>query len=304
MGDRQVANLDLSRLGVLPFSMLKVLNSNLDQSVNFVEDQLVGFLESRFVRKCDDYFICYLSSQTGCNRLCKFCHLTATNQTRYTDSTYYDFLSQATQVFAHYQGQKEARYVHFNFMARGEPLANNHLLSDADSILWALGSLAKQQNLAAKFNISTILPKTFKYDLKDIFRIVHPTIYYSLYSVREEFRREWLPSAMPVAEALDRLRDYQQYSKKIIKVHFAFIRGQNDSREDLLDMCNHLNSRGLHVEFNVVRYNPASSEQGEESPEDVVQRNTELLREHLNGKVQIIPRVGYDVNASCGMFVS
>jgi hypothetical protein len=40
---------------------LKVLNSQIDRSVNFVEEQLVGFLESRFVRKCDEYFIAYLS---------------------------------------------------------------------------------------------------------------------------------------------------------------------------------------------------------------------------------------------------
>ena len=60
----------------------KILKSNLDQSVNFVENQLVGFLESRYVRKVDEYFICYLSSQTGCNRGCKFCHLTASGQTQ------------------------------------------------------------------------------------------------------------------------------------------------------------------------------------------------------------------------------
>lgn len=85
---------------------LRVLNSTQDRSVNFVEQQLTGFLESRFVRKCDDYFIAYLSSQTGCNRGCTFCHLTTTGQTEFVDSTHNDFVGQALQVFKHYRGEK------------------------------------------------------------------------------------------------------------------------------------------------------------------------------------------------------
>src|SRR5277367_3139943 len=100
--------------------MNTILKSEIDRSVNFVEDQLVGFLESRYVRKCDNYFICYLSSQTGCNRGCKFCHLTATNQMAFKDSDFQDFLSQAMQVFRHYRKEnKPAKYMHYNFMARG-----------------------------------------------------------------------------------------------------------------------------------------------------------------------------------------
>lgn len=283
---------------------LTVLNSIIDQSTNFVEEQLVGFLESRFVRKCDDYFICYLSSQTGCNRGCKFCHLTVTGQTRYTDSTYYDFLSQATRVFEHYQGKTRAKYIHYNFMARGEPLSNNFLIQDADSILWALGELAKKEGLSSKFNISTILPLTLKHELSEIFKVVHPTLYYSLYSVRDPFREKWLPSAMPVPEAFRLLKEYQKYSKKIVKIHFAFIRDENDSLDEIKEMVSMIEQHKLHVEFNLVRYNPASSDQGQESTEQVIERNINYLKSNLKGKVQIIPRVGFDVKASCGMFIS
>jgi 23S rRNA (adenine2503-C2)-methyltransferase len=95
---------------------LTVLNSQIDRSVNFVEEQLVGFIESRFVRKYDDYFIAYLSSQTGCNRGCTFCHLTATGQTSFVDSSHNDFMAQAIQIFKHYRKEKKpARYMHYNF---------------------------------------------------------------------------------------------------------------------------------------------------------------------------------------------
>jgi 23S rRNA (adenine2503-C2)-methyltransferase len=294
---------------------LKVLASTEDRSVNFVEEQLVGFLESRFVRKCDDYFICYLSSQTGCNRGCTFCHLTATGQTSFEDSTHNDFMSQALQVIHHYRrtllsarvvGNPRvvpAKRMHYNFMARGEPLANRVLLDSGDELLMKLAQLAHDVKLPAKFNVSTIMPTTFKGSLIDVFPTMAPTLYYSLYSVRPEFRAKWMPGAMPVDEALRRLKEYQDFSKKIVKIHFPFIAGENDSADDVQAMAAALDAVGLLCEFNVVRYNPASPAQGTESPEHVIRNNVEILRERLAGKVQVIPRVGFDVKASCGMFV-
>lgn len=282
---------------------MAILKSQIDQSVNFVEEQLKGFLESRYVRKVEDYFICYLSSQTGCNRGCKFCHLTATGQTAFTDSDYSDFLSQAMQVFRHYRNEKPAKYMHYNFMARGEALANKYLINNADDILYQLADLAVQENLNPKFNISTIMPVTLKKPLTDIFKIITPTMYYSLYSVNPKFRDKWLPAAMPVDQALDMLKDYQDMTKKIVKIHHCFIKGENDHPDDISDMIVELDKRDLLCEFNLVRYNPYSPEQGEESPQVQIDYNISLLTKYITGKVQTIPRVGFDVKASCGMFV-
>ncbi len=285
---------------------LRVLTSEQDRSVNFVETALTGFLESRFVRKTDDYFICYLSSQTGCNRGCTFCHLTATGQTSFEDSTRRDFIRQATEVFRHYRHKEsvKAKYVHFNFMARGEPLANKQLIDDGSYILHELGSMAEGEDLRAKFNVSTIMPTTFsKYELTDPFGYIHPTIYYSLYSTRESFRKKWMPGAMPVEEALEKLKRYQEFSKKTVKIHFPFIAGENDSQEDVSDMCDAILMSGLRTDFNLVRYNPASPEQGEESSPEVLKARLAQIRQRFEGEVKEIPRVGFDVNASCGMFV-
>src|SRR5579885_841856 len=286
-------------------SSLKVLNSQLDRSVNFVEEQLVGFLESRFVRKCDDYFIAYLSSQTGCNRGCTFCHLTATGQTSFVDSSHNDFVAQAIQIFKHYRKQnKPAKYMHYNFMARGEPLSNKILLDSGDELLVKLGQVAKEEGLPAKFNVSTIMPMTLKKSLPEVFRFVTPTIYYSLYSTNEEWRKKWMPAAMETDEALRLLKEYQDFSKKLVKIHYAFIAGENDSLEEVTKVCDAIDKHKLICEFNLVRYNPASPEQGAESSEEVINRNVDLIRSRFGGnKVQIIPRVGFDVKASCGMFV-
>lgn len=285
---------------------LKILNSQVDPSVNFVEEQLIGFLESRFVRKCDEYFIAYLSSQTGCNRGCTFCHLTATGQTSFVDSSHNDFMAQAIQIFKHYRKQNvKAKFCHYNFMARGEPLANKILLESGDELLLKLGQVAKEEGLPAKFNISTIMPVTLKKSLIDIFNYINPTIYYSLYSTNPEWRKKWMPAAMDPNQALLMLKEYQEFSKKIVKIHFPFIADENDSEKEVHNMCDAINKVNLNCEFNLVRYNPAAPDQGVESSEEVIKRNINILQERFkfNGKVQIIPRVGFDVKASCGMFV-
>lgn len=285
---------------------LKVFNSQIDHSVNFVEEQLEGFIESRFVRKCDDYFIAYLSSQTGCNRGCTFCHLTATGQTSFIDSSHNDYVAQAIRVFKHYRKQKNpAKYMHYNFMARGEPLANKILLDSGDELLLKLGQVAKEEGLPAKFNISTIMPLTLKKSLTEIFNYINPTFYYSIYSTNEDWRTKWMPAAMDVGEALSLLKEYQDFSKKIVKIHYAFIAGENDSEEDVHKVCDVLNKRNLICEFNLVRYNPASPDQGSESSEEIINRNISIIQDRFGfqSKVQIIPRVGFDVKASCGMFV-
>lgn len=283
---------------------MKEMHSSLDESVNFVEEDLKGFIEARYVRREDRYFNCYLSSQSGCNKGCRFCHLTATKQTAFDDVDGPGFLKQAEDVFAHYRSEKRtsARFVHYSFMARGEALANQHMLRDADSILIPLANFAVQNKLNPKFNISTIMPKTLSQPLIDVFKIVTPTIYYSLYSIAEPFRRKWMPAALPVDSALYMLKEYQQATKKIIKIHYAFIKDENDGMYDVIDVCDAIDDHKLAVEFNIVRYNPFSPEQGAESSEAVIERNFGYLMGRLNSRVRIIQRVGRDVKASCGMF--
>lgn len=285
---------------------MKALKSKIDPSVNFVEEHLKGFIESRYVRRCERYFNCYLSSQTGCNKGCRFCHLTATKQTQFEDVDGWGFIEQAQSVFKHYWKEHfkaPAEAVHYSFMARGEVLANQYMLKGGDSILYELGRFAKNYGLISKFNVSTIIPKTLDRSLSDVWSYITPTIYYSLYSIREDFRKKWMPAAMPVTEALPLLRNYQMNSKKLIKIHYALIKGENDSLAETQEMLDMLDQHKLICEFNLVRYNPFSPEQGEETDEANLNTIFETIKARLGGRARIIQRVGYDVKASCGMFV-
>src|SRR5205823_6434926 len=110
-----------------------------------------------------------------------------------------------------YRREAPARAVHFNFMARGEPLANAVLLSRADDLLGELARRAVALGLRPRYLVSTIFPRGLGGRLlEDLFITHHPEIYYSLYSVSESFRRRWLPKALPAEEALDRLASWQR----------------------------------------------------------------------------------------------
>jgi adenine C2-methylase RlmN of 23S rRNA A2503 and tRNA A37 len=279
--------------------------SGQDASVNWDRPADVGRLEARYVRRCPGYFVVYLSSQTGCAQACRMCHLTATGQTRLRDATPAEMVEQARTVLDHYRQAPPARTVHFNYMSRGEPLANRALVAEADGLLGELSRLAVALVLRPRHLISTIYPRELGDRLlEDVFVVHHPEIHYSIYSVSERFRRRWLPKALPAAEALDRLTSWQRHAHKFVTLHHAYIAGENDAETDVHAICDALEERGLMVHVNIVRYNPHDPERhGVEPPEAVIERNAAIYRSRLpNARVGVIPRVGYDVAASCGMF--
>jgi adenine C2-methylase RlmN of 23S rRNA A2503 and tRNA A37 len=279
--------------------------SAVDASVNWDRPADVGRLEARYVRRCRDYFVVYLSSQTGCAQGCRMCHLTATGQTHLRDATFGEMIEQARTVLDHYRCEAApARTVHFNFMARGEPLANQALLADADGLLGELSRLAVALNLRPRHLVSTIYPRSLEQPLEDVFLTHHPDIYYSIYSMSERFRRRWLPKALPAEAALDRLVSWQRNTHKIVSLHHAYIAGENDAEGDVHAICDALEERELMVHVNIVRYNPFDpARHGVEPAEEIIQRNAGIYRSRLpNARVSIIARVGFDVAASCGMF--
>ncbi len=283
---------------------MKILTSEIDESVNFVIPYGEGMIEARYVRRQPDYFICYLSSQTGCVKACKFCHLTTTKQTSYDQVSIDGFVQQAVAVMDHYKSRDLAQVINFNWMARGEALDNPSVVLDWGELSRQLKWITYRTDhlLDIRFNISTIMPKTLKCSLVKAFGTHQaPTIYYSLYSMNQEWRDKWLPGAMPADQALDELKRYQDITQKIVYIHGAFIKGENDNLVDICNMLGAIEERGLVVKWNIVRYNPFSPVEGEES--DRLPEIYELIKQDLGAQnVQIVSRVGPDCYSSCGQF--
>ena len=297
----------------------KPLHSALDASVNFIaKTGDGGAFEARFVQREPRYFIVYLSSHSGCDKACRFCHLTQTAQTTMLPAQHTDYTFQAMQVLRHYDETHAtpAEFVNFNFMARGEPFENDRVLEAWESLRNGLGALAKSRNLRPQFNLSTIMPTSLRgRDLVDILgrEPQGTSIYYSLYSLNPRFRRRWLPKAMPPLPALDMLAEWQAKTDGDVVLHWSFIEGENDDQETVEEIIAAVKARGLKTRFNLVRYNPYSPAQGKEPNDTVLAELFNRLAFHLDsGKTEMIPRivmsrmvprVGMDVKASCGMFV-
>lgn len=277
-----------------------------DGSVNFVWSS--GF-EARYVRRTPGKLTVYLSSQTGCAHRCRMCHLTASKQFKATDATLSDLLEQARTVLEHYDtlpGPK-AESVNFDFMARGEPLANPIIWAQAQKIFAGLGALARDRWITPHFLISTILPKSVQHaDLGGLGGAAGwPWLYYSIYSIDPRFREKWLPMAMAPEVALQKLAGYQQQAgRPRVKLHWCFIEGENDHDHDVHGICDFVRSSGLKADVNIVRYNPYDETYGREPSSDRIFDLGIMIRDHLPGvKVKVVDRVGFEVKASCGMFV-
>jgi 23S rRNA (adenine2503-C2)-methyltransferase len=294
-----------------------VMASSIDRSVNFIRTgSFPGYLESRFVRRPGaDHFTCYLSVQTGCRQGCRMCHLTVTRQTQTENAFAPEILQQAQTVLAHYDerikaGDEPVAAVHYSFMARGEPLASENFLDGGDRIMQMLAEEAVQRNLIPRFLISTIMPKTLpralaarRGTLAAQFRLTQPFLYYSIYTTMESFRQRWLPAALPVEEALKILKRYQDETGRIVKLHWAFIKDENDSATDVGLIMDAVDAAGLRVDVNLVRYNPPEAGSAESGEHVYKAAQDDMLRRWPQARVKVVPRVGYDVYASCGMFV-
>lgn len=285
------------------------LDSKLDASVNWIFDNGV---EARYVQRVQDYFIVYLSSQTGCNKACRFCHLTQTKQTSFQQVTLEEYKQQAEVVLAHYddlvsKGMHPATRVNFNFMSRGEPLANPVVLENLIGLEKVLGELAIKRGLNFKLKVSSIVPEeAVTRGLYNVFKgTTNSQLYYSLYSMYSQFRKRWLPKAANVDTVMEQIRFIQDKEPKFsVVLHWALIDGENDSANDVDYIGEVIRYYGIKARFNLVRYNPYSEDQGKESAPEVLDARLKQISFYMRvDGSKMIPKVGFDVQASCGMFV-
>lgn len=279
----------------------EVKRSELDRSVNFI---FSNDAEARYVkREGDGKVLAYISSQTGCKQACRFCHLTQKGYTRDDNVSFLDMKRQLLAVLNEHHDSKsrvdyeESSKLHINFMARGEPMLNPEVVhSDWFGLV---NEYAPEFEGQTRINVSTIMPKGLKMISPDQI----PThFFYSLYSVDDQWRRRWIPNAMNKHKARQMLNEYSNQTGLPITIHYALIKGENDSLDDAKRCAEFLSYFDQKPRFNLVRYNTFNDDRlGVEADQEQIDQYLNIIDEQVF-RARIVPRVGRDVDASCGTF--
>lgn len=209
-----------------------------------------------------------------------------------------------------------SRKIHVDLMARGEPLANPHLLSDGQVLVAGLHELLDPRPW--QLCISSILPR------KPLIRDFHfgplwlqapeVRLYWSWYSEDPGFRAEWLPAS---PQYTDVLWDFmtklaEARDDKLLYLHWALIEHNdpalsNSNPENLQDLQDRLSElpQGVKAKINLVHLNPPTGcTTWKEARPEILTTWIKTLSACANVQAATLKeRVGFDVMASCGMFL-
>lgn len=291
--------------------------SKLDSSINFIKKYDKSMVEARYVRRNKNYISAYLSSHNGCIMNCKFCWLTQTKQTefKHVDNNLYkeqldNILDYATTIDN--QNDRSNIRININLMSRGEPLGNKFILNKYNDFYNSLQTSVYNHGYdKMKINLSTIMPVGLKdKKLFDIFNQTPVNIYYSIYSINNEFKKKWIPKAMDTLLALEKLKEFQDLTGQVITFHFALINGENDDINDIQRLASTIDKFQFNrTKLNIVRFNPHPNlkyiEPNIEKINDIFNILNSVMKDNTisTNKSRIVPRIGSDVYASCGMFI-
>jgi adenine C2-methylase RlmN of 23S rRNA A2503 and tRNA A37 len=293
---------------------------------NWIIDYGKSFLEARYVRRAPNSISTYVSSHNGCTMGCKFCWLTQQKQTSFKHSKVDAYKLQLDKILSGIPEQDNADInkkdirININFMARGEPLANTSVINNYSNLYSTLDNTVKEHGYGStKINISTIMPHTVRNrKLIDVFSDMPVNLYYSFYSTSDQFRNKWMPNAIPYQESLDKLAEFQQKRSLIdspdklptITFHWAFIKGENDSHENVIAIADEIKKRNfIKTKFNLVRFNPHPDLKHEEADETKLNELFEVMNNAVTNtsttnNSRFIPRACNKVYASCGQFIN
>lgn len=296
----------------------EIIRSDIDKSINMIFDHRDGGkVETRAIQRSDDTLIVYLSSDIGCNALCKQCFLTQTGQIQSRPLSLEDFYLQAYSILNLLEDDCRldgVTTIHYNFMAQGDILLNQSAMIYFELLYTGLKKIANQFISKANvlYKLSTIFPKAsflFNRSEEDQKIWLHDRIlslddriefYYSLYTLKEDVRKRWLPNAAD-PEHIGKL-----FSGKIhgLRIHHALIKDVNDSEEDIALIHDWLERHTLYVGFNIVRYNSFNDKTGMEPSETTIKAYVNQMNlSHRVNRIQIIPRADPKTYVSCGMFL-
>lgn len=244
-------------------------------------------IETVFMRYSYGNSIC-ISSQAGCRMGCRFCASTIGGLVRNLSAS-----EMLEQVYATMRLTGE-RISNIVIMGTGEPLDNY------DNVIRFIRLITDEKgyNLSMRnITMSTcgIVPKID--ELADEKLAI--TLAISLHAPNDEKRRSLMPIAekYSIKEILDACKRYFDITGRRISFEYSLVKGQNDSKEDALELAELLKGQNCHV--NLIPVNSIEERNFEKGDNNSIQ-NFKLVLEKNSINVTIRRSVGSDIDAACG----
>lgn len=272
------------------------------ESISFIKNFGNSIIETICVRHRRNIISVYLSSHNGSRRETGW--LTVSDQSKITNvepDLYNDQLRTVLNyVNAGIQNRNnilnDKTRVDINFMAYGEPLANKFILNNYAEVSTDLDSIVKSYGYSdTRINISTMLPLVCYGGILSENALISsfcnrnvllkPRIYYSLYSLSDDFRKNWIPLALPWQIGLVMLKEYQYVSDMPITIHFPLIKNNNDERHDYHSMASILEGfRFNKLRLETFEYNYDDSNGNYSAPDDIIEDASSIVNYTLKPK--------------------
>ncbi|MGL6172987.1 MAG: 23S rRNA (adenine(2503)-C(2))-methyltransferase RlmN [Cellulosilyticaceae bacterium] len=274
-----------------PLNGMKILEkyeSQIDGTIKYLfelEDSHI--IESVLMRYKHGNSVC-ISSQVGCRMGCKFCASTLDGLVRNLKIS--EMLGQIYLITKDI-GERISNIV---IMGSGEPLEHLEITTGFVKMI----NDPKGQNIGQRhLTVSTcgLVPKI--YELADL--DLQITLAISLHAGTDEKRKQIMPVAYKytIKEILEACKYYIDKTGRRITFEYALIAGENDTKEDAMNLVKLL--RGSLCHINLIPVNKIEERSFESSTKESVENFAKLLNSyHIETTVR--RKLGSDIDAACG----
>ena len=244
-------------------------------------------IESVFMPYKHGNSVC-ISSQAGCRMGCRFCASTLMGLAR--NLTASEMLDQI-YALSYVTGERISNVV---VMGTGEPLDNYDNLCRFIRLLTNEDGLhISQRNITV--SSCGLVPEIYRLADEE-FAI---TFALSLHASNDEKRRALMPIAnkYSIEEVLDACRYYFDKTGRRITFEYSLVAGENDSKQDALQLASLLKGFPCHV--NLIPVNPIKERDYKRADQGSIQKFKNMLEKNMINAT-IRRGMGKDIDAACG----
>jgi len=289
-----------------------------------------GLIDTEWVDR--NKFSVFISASLGCYMACKFCHLTIKGSTyrKLQKDQIVANVKEAILAEIARKPEMTSRYVKLCWMGMGDAVNQPEMVHDATLELmdWLMSNqYAKGLDCV---DLSTVLPKVSdawighfralnialqKYPVNpESFKMEqaefatqreyaarsHFRLFYSLHSAVQETREKMVPHAMPIVDAIQKLKMLEQDNGPNVLLHAVFVEGLNDGPQEVEQLLGVLKEHFVDNELRILRYNFCDRSPYREI-NHIDEAVLKISQEHERLKVQT--SAGKEVAAACGQFL-